>query len=231
MAERMVWCLSALLLLGSNAYAQDSSFFESFGNGIGRSMLAIAWPTATYTGVNFVGAEAGNGLVYATFRLYGKSAFDGSELWTDCIVTLKGLEVINVRFGRNNGVVPPGLTAGMLTEALRDLQKQANEAQQSSTQVWTVADKCSDKQGLYVRFHDFKSKLVWDDGKTPFLVERGQTRTFYLTVKPDQEVCYGARPPHSTKRYWGVGLSGTKACDSCCYTGPNSNIRIDLTCD
>jgi hypothetical protein len=136
-----------------------------------------------------------------------------------------------VRFGSNNGVVPPGLTAGVLTQALKDLQRQANDAQQDSTQVWTVADKCSDKQGFYIRFFDLKDNLVWEDGSSPYFVARGQARTFYLDVKPGQQVCYGARPERGKKRYWGIGVSGKDSCQSCCYEGPRRDIRVDLTCD
>lgn len=213
------------------ASAQDRSFFDSFARNVGRATFAVAWPTASYEGARFEGAEAGNGVVYAVFRLYGRSAFDGSSLWTDCTVTFKGLTPIDIRFGRNNGTVPPGLTAGLMTELLRDLDKGAKQANQASgSQFWTVTDKCTDKQGVYIRFFDPKNELAWPDWDTYYEIERGKTRTFTLSVTPGQLVCYGARPAKNKKLYWGIGLSGKEGCESCCYQSGVTNIPIELTC-
>lgn len=224
-------CVLFALALATVAHGQDNSFFESFVRNVGRSTFAVAWPTATYDGASFSGTEAGNGVIYAVFRLYGRSAFDGSELWTDCIVTFRGLKVVEVRFGRNNGVVPPGLTAGILTQLLQDMQKGADQAENKGGQIWIVSDKCSDKQGIFIRFFDRRGDLAWPDWKTSYHIDRGKSRTFNLAVKPGQLICYGARPDKDKKKYWGVGINGSASCDSCCYEATATNIPIELTCE
>lgn len=221
-----------LLLVSTALLAQeDSSFFDSFARNIGRSTFAIAWPSGIYQGARFIGSGSADGVVYATVRLYGKSSVDGSDLRTDCIITFKGLTVTNVRFSQSNGEIPPGVTNGISGQVLRVLQKGANDAQQHDTQVWTVTDKCADREGFYVRFFDSKNDRVWPSGKGLYHVARDQTRNFFLPVKEGQTVCYGARPDLSARRSWGVGLEGSDRCDSCCHDGPDPDISINLTCD
>jgi hypothetical protein len=232
----MAWHRLLIVLValgGANvSAAQDRSFFDAFAENVGRTTFAVAWPTASYEGARFEGAEAGNGVVYAVFRLYGRSGFDGSSLWTDCTVTFKGLSPINVQFGRNNGTIPPGLAAGLMAQLLQDLDKGAKKANQDDgSQTWTVTDKCTDQQGIYIRFFDPKTQWAWPDWETHYEIERGKSRTFTLAVKPGQLICYGARPAKNKKRYWGISLTGKEGCESCCYQAGVTNIPIELTCD
>jgi hypothetical protein len=175
--------------------------------------------------------EAANGKLIATFLLYGTSALDGSELWTQCFVTFDGFNPIDIRFGRNNAVVPPGLTAGLMKQLLEDMQRRANETKAvANSQTWTITDKCTDRQGIFVRLFEPTEKLAWPNWKHHYHIERGGTRTLTITIKPGERICYGARPDRDKSKFWGVGLDNSRRCDDCCYHATDPVVQVDLGC-
>lgn len=96
---------------------------------------------------------------------------------------------------------------------------------------WTMTDACDDREGIRLRFYTSDRALVWPNARQQdYLLGRGGTRRFELSVTPGSNVCYGGKPDRATAESWGLGIDGTKACKDCCYSGTTSDVRLQLTC-
>jgi len=99
------------------------------------------------------------------------------------------------------------------------------------TMSWTFTDDCRDSRGNRIRFFDKKKKLVWPTVGQTYLLGRGQTQTFNLSVERGQDICYGAEIDQpGTTTYWGMGIDGARGCSECCYYGAATEVKIRLTC-
>lgn len=90
------------------------------------------------------------------------------------------------------------------------------------TLSWTITDGCNEGLGLQVRFFDKNNNLVWPDSSNAYLIGSNQQQTFNLNALRSGKICVGAEtnPPNGT--YWGVDLTGTQGCSSCCETFPST---------
>jgi len=144
--------------------AEDKSLAESFIEGMGGLLFAAAWPSATFERMK-IGrvAPLGGGGWNASLVLYGTSAWD-NPLHVSLDLTPRNGEIESLKWGKHNGVVPPGFLWATAEELLKELNTEA-EATRSAlsptatgTQTWTIADGCSDGGGLRVRFFDKTSQ-------------------------------------------------------------------------
>lgn len=133
--RRIVLVLILLVLFSSSfsttqAWAQrnrddDVSWYKEFVDAIGGTLYFVAWPTATYERVSFEGLSRTYGGVDIKIKLHGRSAFDDSSLWTEVVVEVRGGEVTDIKWGRNNAIIAqPGETMGAIVELLAELNKE-----------------------------------------------------------------------------------------------------------
>jgi hypothetical protein len=120
--------LVLIAVQGARAAEQESQI-EEFANRVGQIAYAIAWPTATYQGWQYVGIASNAYEVDLTIRLEGRSGWDDSYLWTDATFIFRSDESLALRFGRNNAeLVPPGVTFNNVSGALNNyLAQMANQ--------------------------------------------------------------------------------------------------------
>jgi uncharacterized membrane protein len=112
--------VAGLLLFPGGLWGQDSaSGFKDFVDSVGKSLYFLAWPTATYEGVDLVGIAPNGDAVDITVHLYGKSAFSDGPLWVDTVVEIRNGQITDLRWGRNNAILAaPGSTIKAMAEAL-----------------------------------------------------------------------------------------------------------------
>lgn len=100
----------------------------------------------------------------------------------------------------------------------------------SAAMTWTISDGCSDGRGLQVKFYDKTNGGVWPSGSTHYLASPGGSVVRTLGCTRGARVCFGATTDPSTSTYWGVGLDGSRGCDSCCNTCDDVSVSRNLTC-
>lgn len=112
-----------LLVLASGLFGQtrtDESGYRSFVNSIGKLMFFYAWPSDTYDHVEMGDIRWAENGADVSVVLYGKSWLEG-RVWTEVVASIRNGSVTDIRFGRNNGMVPPGATMGALGGLLKSL--------------------------------------------------------------------------------------------------------------
>lgn len=111
----------------------NTSDYKSFVDEVGEFLYFLAWPTATYERVSFSGVSAVTDGVDVKVRLHGKSTFSDGHLWTDVVLEIRGGEIRDLRWGRNNAILAqPGSTITALGEVIAELNAQYEQSQISS---------------------------------------------------------------------------------------------------
>lgn len=211
------------------AQTRDRSALESIVDSVAAGVLAMAWPTAAYKSSEFVGFRDDGRIV---FKIHAISGWDQSDLWLEVIYSTDNG---SVEWGRHNGFWPPGSAVAIMAEVLKEEPTSTTPNTFSSQDVvltWTIADKCADRSGVQVRFHDTANKRAWPDFNNVYVIGPGQTRTFRLSAKSGTPICFGAQPDQRRpKTYWGIDVFGDKGCTSCCYSAGTFEVSRELTCD
>lgn len=167
---RASWIVSSIcmfLLIASPAILRgdDDSreSYKSFADAVGESLYFLAWPTAEYQRVSFGGVSFTSNGADVSFRLHGKSGFDGGHLWVDVVVEIRNGEITNLRWGDNNAILAqPGSTMKAMGEILAELneeysQSQGGGARQSGTSQgyrYYFTNNCSRPVTLAIRYRD-----------------------------------------------------------------------------
>lgn len=167
---RASWLISSIcmiLLLSSPPYlwAEDDSedSFKKFVHGMGETLYFLAWPTAEYERAGFGGVSFTSNGADVSFRLHGKSGFDGGHLWVDVVVEIRNGEITDLRWGDNNAILAqPGATIKAMGEVLAELNKEYSQSQgggsrQSGTSQgyrYYFTNNCSRPVTLAIRYRD-----------------------------------------------------------------------------
>jgi hypothetical protein len=261
MFRKLVWAATAAAVLLSTpaARAEDSSW-DSFVDGIGKMVYFAAFPTATYRGARLDRIHRGDNGTEVIFIVDGISAFDDSDLWTEAIVTVRNLQVVDLRFGDSNAVLSaPGATMKNLGLVLADLSKQYQASHPTAApapppqappppppltfdppaptlsvvhMTWVLSNQCAYSPGLKARFFDVTRNFAWpaDRGKIFTLAPLTTEKVAIDTYKGDT-VCIGASYLYTEATYWGVGPSNDHNCPSCCFTADDGKVDWPITCN
>jgi hypothetical protein len=159
--------------------APSRAWYERLVDGVAAVVYNVAWPTATYERVTFRSLNpAANGADVA-FRLHGKSLFADGDLWLDVIMQVRGGEITGLKWGDNNGFVPPGLTTGAMLEAINEMTKPSPARSPESAASSGVAVVCiGNTTNATVNF-----KLKRGQGAANFSLGEGQTMIFTAPIE------------------------------------------------
>jgi len=104
--------------------------------------------------------------------------------------------------------------------------------QQDSTITFHLTDNCNDGQQTNIRFFDFDNNWRWPSATSYYILESyGTLYAQTLSCSQGSMVCYGATSEDEDK-YWGVALTGTASCSTCCFTCDGGQTSpISLTCN
>ncbi len=260
MLRKLIWAsAAAALLLSAQPSLAEESTWDSFVNGIGKAVYFAAFPTAAYRGARLERIHRGSDATEIVFIVYGISTFDHDDLWTEAIVTVKNLQVVNLRFGDSNAVLSaPGSTMKNLGMILADLTKQYQARHGADApppapptppsapptaypptsslvvvhMTWVLPNRCSYASGLQARFFDATRNFVWpaDRGKV-FALPPLTTKEVTIDSYQDDIVCIGASYRDSEATYWGVGPSNDHTCPNCCFAANNGRVDWPMTCN
>jgi hypothetical protein len=239
MLKKMAWVVAVLIVIATSPLqADDTSVWDKLVQGIGKSTYFAAFPTATYKGAKFRTTTRTEDGTEVVFEVYGLSAFDHSDLWTEVIVTVKDFEISNVRWGRNNALLAqPGETLKNLGDLLVEINKQiqANQRPNPATVrlTWVVQNQCPYAPGFQVKIFDETNNLTWPTATGDiFPLAAGVTSEINVDTYKGAKVCIGAKPNvASSESHWGVGIDNQYGCDQCCFIADNSRVTWPLTCN
>jgi hypothetical protein len=95
---------------------------------------------------------------------------------------------------------------------------------------WTLGDQCNNGDEIDYRFFDTVNNMQWPADRTlVYYMVYGQSFKTTVSCVPGALVCYGAASGNGS-RTWGIGLSGTGGCTSCCGRCDGSSYSVNLTC-
>ncbi|MEZ5320104.1 MAG: hypothetical protein R2752_22070 [Vicinamibacterales bacterium] len=114
---------------------------------VASAVFFAAWPTATYRQLTFGGVTRAGSGVDVRVRLHGTSAFADGPLWTDVVLVIRDGRVMDLRFGANNGVVPPGLTTSLVGSVLAEISKELAESAAASRGTSSAAGATTNRGG------------------------------------------------------------------------------------
>lgn len=107
----------------------------------------------------------------------------------------------------------------------------SSSPQQNSTITFRLTDNCNDGQQIRFRFFDYDNSWVWPSHTSYYIMENyGTSYEQTLSCFQGYAVCYGATSEDEDK-YWGVALTGTGSCLTCCFTCDGQTNSISLTCN
>ena len=96
---------------------------------------------------------------------------------------------------------------------------------------WTLINACNNGRGLQARFFDKTNNLVWPpDSSKVYVTGAGGTIDVSLAATAGAKICYGAQPDPPNNSHWGIGINGDQGCTDCCYTGANTTVQLNLSC-
>jgi hypothetical protein len=238
MLKKWAWIVAALIIIATSPLqAEDTSAWDSFTQKIGKSIYFAAFPSATYKGAKFRTTTHTDDGTEIVFEVYGLSAFDDSDLWTEVIVTVKDFKISRVRWGRNNAFWrQPGETLQDMAALLVEINKQIQASQTSHPATvritWVVQNQCRYAPGFQARIFDRTHNFTWPAAGEVFLLASGVTSEINIDTYKGAEVCIGAKPnASSAEPHWGVGIDNQYGCDNCCVTADNSRVAWPLTCN
>ena len=94
---------------------------------------------------------------------------------------------------------------------------------------WTMNDQCNNGSEIEYRFFDRANDMQWPtDRSFVYFMTSGDSRRSNLSCVPGAQVCYGAASTGGIT--WGVGLSGTGGCATCCQNCDSGSYARTLTC-
>lgn len=100
----------------------------------------------------------------------------------------------------------------------------------SGSITWTLGDQCNNGYRIDYRFFDPANNMQWPTDRTlVYFMSNGQSFRSTMNCVPGGQVCFGASS-NSGALTWGVGLSGTGSCTSCCGRCDGSSYSATLTC-
>ena len=141
----------------SPAVAAGEPFYERWVNRVASEVYSVAWPSASFSGVDFLGTRKHGADTDAVFRLMGRSAFDNSPLWVEVVATFHNGTFRNIRWGNHNAILfPPGatlsLTAAWVKEAV-----DSSVINGETGYRYVVTNNCDAPVSLAVRYRDMNN--------------------------------------------------------------------------
>ena len=67
-----------------------------------------------------------------------------------------------------------------------------------------------------LEFYSQDRNHVWPGDGDVYVIEDWDTHTYSLTCNDGEKICFGAWVRNDSSTYWGAGMDGTEACDTCC---------------
>ena len=80
--------------------------------------------------------------------------------------------------------------------------------------VWRIQSEHPNHVSL--EFYSQDRNHVWPGGGEVYVIKDWDTHTYSLTCKDGEKICYGAWVRNETNTYWGKGVDGAEACETCC---------------
>lgn len=121
--------LTALMAAPALARSGDEQAARGFVESVAAMVYACAWPTATYESASFKTFDPVEEGYDAVFRLNGKSAFGGGDLWVDLVFEFRNGELHDVRVKRHNAIlVPPFETCKAVAKAIAEAAEGGHSA-------------------------------------------------------------------------------------------------------
>ena len=117
---------------------------------------------------------------------------------------------------------PPVLSlAALLVAAAGLMATQASAAEL----VWRIQSEHPNH--VSVEFYSQDRNQVWPGGGEVYVIKDWATHTYSLSCDDGENICYGAWV-NASSTYWGAGMDGAEACDSCCevcgHSEPNTRV-------
>ena len=99
--------------------------------------------------------------------------------------------------------------------------------QSAASESFTWYVKSEYPYTVHLKFFSKSRNVVWPNSGRVWVLDDYGTHRYSLECQYGEKICYGAWSSGDSSIYWGVGRSGKKGCDDCCYTcdGGESNIR------
>ncbi len=122
-----------ILLISPELVAAEESelgWITKFCDQTAKSIYKMAWPSATFSDWQYSGFEDTNTGFAVKIRLNGISGLDDSNLYTDVVLFFDKDGFKDLRWGQNNGIIPPGATASFLLEFGKALNEEYMKSQQ-----------------------------------------------------------------------------------------------------
>jgi hypothetical protein len=98
---------------------------------------------------------------------------------------------------------------------------------QTGSIKWTIGDQCNNGEQISYKYFDRANNLVWPSSTTHYVINYNQNFSNSLSCVPGAQVCIGA---DSVSYSWGVGISGTSGCSSCCGTCDGQTYSYNFGC-
>jgi hypothetical protein len=165
----------------TDSQVDDRTWYESLVHDVGEAVYYVAWPTATYKRVGLRGLSLVSEGAVATFRLYGASAMDGSDLWVDVkLLILRSGKIGSLEWGDYNGFLPPGFFWKAAGAALQEINRRASSEREStqslSQHAGALAVVClSNPTSL-----DLSYSMTWGAKSEKFTLRPGETLRYWL---------------------------------------------------
>jgi hypothetical protein len=71
---------------------------------------------------------------------------------------------------------------------------------------------------VQVAFYSQARNHVWPGPGEAYNLDDDDVKSYPLSCRPGESICYGAWPTGSGSKWWGVGPNNQNRCSTCCYT-------------
>ena len=112
----------------------------------------------------------------------------------------------------------------LLILAFAFLALTADASAQGSVQITMQNDS---NGHVLVRFYSRQSNHVWPAYNRAYNLPNDQERrSFNLSCRPGQHICYGAWVANAPRTIWGVGQSASNGCRECCFYCEAGDVNV-----
>ncbi len=81
--------------------------------------------------------------------------------------------------------------------------------------VWRF--KSEHPNAVNLEFYSQDRNHTWPGSGDVYVIKDWDTHRYSLSCNDGEMICFGAWVRNESSTYWGAGLDGTEACESCCF--------------
>lgn len=168
-------------LAQSDTQVDDRAWYENLVQHVGEAVYYVAWPTATYKRVGLRNLSLVAEGAVATFRLYGISALDDSDLWVDVkLLILRSGSIGSLEWGDYNGFLPPGFFWKAAGAALQEINRRASSERESAESLSQHAGALSVVCLSNPTSLDLSYSMTWGAKTEKFTLRPGETLRYWV---------------------------------------------------